>query len=73
MKKRIIVSIIFLSFLIVNVVGFIGFHALSDQTPKVKALGLDWWWLKYPECEDWCGGALDLQYETCMKSCIFLK
>ncbi|MCK5057610.1 MAG: hypothetical protein KAT34_13190 [Candidatus Aminicenantes bacterium] len=72
MEKKLIVWVIFLAFLILNVVGFIGFHALSDQTPKAEAI-LENYFAKIPECSTYCGGAPLSQWETCMIYCVFVK
>lgn len=69
MKKKLIVLMIFLAFLIVNVVGFLGYHALSDETPKTEAVFH--WFGKIPECDSECGGAPLEIWEHCMIMCVF--
>lgn len=69
MKKKLVVLVIFLAFLILNVVGFLGYHALSNETPKAEAF---WYWFsRAEECDEFCGGATVEQWETCMAICIF--
>jgi hypothetical protein len=71
MKKKLLVSIIFLAFLILNVIGFIGYHALSKQTPKAEAV--IYWFYKMAECDSYCGGAPLEIWEKCMHHCIFAE